>query len=224
MTSALIAALMIGMTVAQIVLRNMQRGDARRRATAVVGLRDAGSCGHRSQLARLRGRFAISVFPQWRAQRATVLRTRALQRTLSEFVDVLALALRSGMTSINAIEACEPWAPLPWRGFCGAINVSFARGATLAQALAQQVAAAPTAAALAAALVAAENGAPVSETLDRLASEVRADDRRRSEQRARALSVQLLFPLVFLVLPAFVLIAIAPALLSGINRIAPAIP
>ena len=53
----------------------------------------------------------------------------------------------------------------------------------------------------------------------RLADEARAAARRRAETRARVLPVKLLFPLVFLVLPAFGLLTVAPALLSAMSRL-----
>jgi tight adherence protein C len=55
----------------------------------------------------------------------------------------------------------------------------------------------------------------VGATLARLSSEARADLRRRAEARARTVPVRLLFPLVFLVLPAFGLLTVAPVLLDG---------
>jgi tight adherence protein C len=56
-------------------------------------------------------------------------------------------------------------------------------------------------------------GAPVSERLRILAREVRAERRLQREERARRAPVVMLFPLVFLILPAFVLAAVVPALL-----------
>jgi tight adherence protein C len=66
------------------------------------------------------------------------------------------------------------------------------------------------------ALLASERyGAPVGVALARLAVEQRAAVRRRAEARARTVPVRLLFPLVFLVLPAFGLLTVVPALLAG---------
>ena len=60
---------------------------------------------------------------------------------------------------------------------------------------------------------------PPTGALMRLADEARARARRRAETRARVLPVKLLFPLVFLVLPAFGLLTVAPALLSALSRL-----
>jgi hypothetical protein len=49
----------------------------------------------------------------------------------------------------------------------------------------------------------------------RLGAEGRAALRRGAEERARSLSVRLLFPLVFLVLPAFALLVVVPTVISG---------
>jgi tight adherence protein C len=56
-------------------------------------------------------------------------------------------------------------------------------------------------------------GAPVAERLRELAREVRGERASRREERARRAPVAMLFPLVFLILPAFVLAAVVPALL-----------
>jgi tight adherence protein C len=62
-------------------------------------------------------------------------------------------------------------------------------------------------------------GAPVSDRLRSLAREVRAERRARREERARRAPVVMLFPLVFLILPAFVLAAVVPAVLVAIRGV-----
>ena len=64
-----------------------------------------------------------------------------------------------------------------------------------------------------------ELGAPIADGLSRLAVAVRADVRRRAETHARAVPVRLLFPLVLLVLPAFGLLTVVPALLGSFSRL-----
>ncbi len=61
----------------------------------------------------------------------------------------------------------------------------------------------------------AELGTEVGPALGRLARDEREALRRAAEARARTVPVRLLFPLVFLVLPAFVLLGVVPALLAG---------
>ena len=71
---------------------------------------------------------------------------------------------------------------------------------------------------LADALLATERlGAPVLDSLQRLAVSARADVRRRAEARARTVPVRLLFPLVFLVLPAFGILTVVPTVAARLG-------
>lgn len=73
---------------------------------------------------------------------------------------------------------------------------------------------------LAAALAAAERyGDPLLPVLERLSGEARLVRRRHAEEVARRLPVQLLFPLVLCVLPAFVLLAVVPLLLAAVPQL-----
>jgi tight adherence protein C len=60
-------------------------------------------------------------------------------------------------------------------------------------------------------------GTPAAPGLGRLAAEVRADVRRQAEARARTVPVRLCFPLVMCVLPAFAVLTVVPAVLSGLR-------
>jgi tight adherence protein C len=62
-------------------------------------------------------------------------------------------------------------------------------------------------------------GTPVSDRLRSLAREVRSERRTRREERARRAPVAMLFPLVFLILPAFVLAAVVPAVLVALRGV-----
>ena len=63
----------------------------------------------------------------------------------------------------------------------------------------------------------ARDGAPAADRLAATAATARTDLRRRAEAHARRVSVLLLFPLVFLVLPAFGLLTVVPALADGLR-------
>jgi tight adherence protein C len=95
-----------------------------------------------------------------------------------------------------------------------------ALGASFDTALERAVHDAPLLRPLADALLASDRlGVPVAPALARLASEERTALRRRAEAHARRVPVRLLFPLVFLVLPAFVVLTLVPGLASGLAHL-----
>ncbi|MEO7803995.1 MAG: type II secretion system F family protein [Actinomycetota bacterium] len=62
-------------------------------------------------------------------------------------------------------------------------------------------------------------GTQVAATLQVFAQEVRAKRRRSAEEQARRAPVKILFPLVFLILPAFVLLTVVPLLLGTFQKL-----
>jgi tight adherence protein C len=62
-------------------------------------------------------------------------------------------------------------------------------------------------------------GASAADEMARLAADVRAERRSRAAERARTAPVKMLFPLVFLILPAFLLLTVVPVLLTTVRSI-----
>ena len=62
-------------------------------------------------------------------------------------------------------------------------------------------------------------GSSLAEEIEHLASDVRQVRRAAAAQRARTAPVKMLFPLVFLVLPAFLLLTVVPVLLTTVRSI-----
>ena len=62
-------------------------------------------------------------------------------------------------------------------------------------------------------------GSSLSEAMTDLSRDVRASRRAKASERARTAPVKMLFPLVFLVLPAFLLLTVVPVLLSTVRSI-----
>jgi tight adherence protein C len=62
-------------------------------------------------------------------------------------------------------------------------------------------------------------GAPVGNSLKSLADDLRSERRARAEELARRAPVKMLFPLVFLILPAFLLLTVGPVLLATIRSL-----
>lgn len=63
------------------------------------------------------------------------------------------------------------------------------------------------------------SGAPMSVALADLARHGRQDLAALEQERIEKLPVKLLFPLAFLILPGFVLVAVVPAVVSGLSRL-----
>jgi tight adherence protein C len=134
-------------------------------------------------------------------------------------LDLLQVAVSAGCTPYRALELTVRWGP-PAAGNAFATALDATRvGRSLRDALDALAADTPTLIPVTDVLLASDRlGAPAGPALTRLAHDVRADLRRRAEARARTLPVKLLFPLVFLVLPAFGLLTVVPALLSALAR------
>lgn len=62
-------------------------------------------------------------------------------------------------------------------------------------------------------------GSSLADEMSRLAFDVREGRRSRATERARTAPVKMLFPLVFLILPAFLLLTVVPVLLSTVRSI-----
>lgn len=143
-----------------------------------------------------------------------------LEAALPAAFDLLVAAVGAGCAPAGAADLAAAWAPEPVAEAFQRVHVATELGASFSDALAELAETTPRLAPMTDVLAAsAELGAPAAGALVRLADEARAAARRRAETRARVLPVKLLFPLVFLVLPAFGLLTVAPALLSALARL-----
>jgi Flp pilus assembly protein TadB len=174
----------------------------------------------------LRRRAARALGPLTRVLRALHDRRRvraserALQRELPAVLDLLGVAVGAGCTPYQAVEVAARWAPPAVGVRFDSVMRDCRLGASFDAALARAVRDAPLLRPVADALFASDRlGAPVAPALNRLAAEERTALRRRADAHARRVPVRLLFPLVFLVLPAFVLLTLVPGLASGLSRL-----
>jgi tight adherence protein C len=62
-------------------------------------------------------------------------------------------------------------------------------------------------------------GASLAETLAGIAQRAREDEATRVHERLEKLPVKLLFPMAFLILPGFVLVAVVPTIVSGLSQL-----
>ncbi len=151
-------------------------------------------------------------------RRTSVRRDAELARELPVAIDLLAVAVGAGCTPYLAVGVAAQWSPPAVAAHLDEVRRDCTLGVGFAQALDRVASDCPILQPLADALLASDRyGAPVGDALTRLASEERAALRRRAEARARTVPVRLLFPLVFLVLPAFGLLSVVPVLLVGLS-------
>jgi pilus assembly protein TadC len=154
-----------------------------------------------------------------RARRRGAGETEDLRRELPLVADLLAVAVGAGCTPFLAVRATTGWVPTASARCLGDVLRACELGVGFDDALRRLGVSTPVLSGLADALATSERtGAPVGAALARVADEARASVRRTVEARARTVPVRLLFPLVFLVLPAFALLTVAPALLSAFAR------
>ena len=149
----------------------------------------------------------------WAARRTTKHAREAVLAELPVTIDLLAVAVGAGYTPYLAVEVAAPWSPTELRAQLGSVVSACRLGAAFDRALDDLSRDQEELRGLTDALLAADRlGAPVLESLQQLAMSARADVRRRAEAHARTVPVRLLFPLVFLVLPAFGILTVIPTI------------
>jgi pilus assembly protein TadC len=192
-----------------------RRGAARTTATDRGALRRVAG----SFAAALRGTVVGRVLSGVRARVAGHRAGAAVQRDLPVVLDLLGVAVGAGCTPWLAVETTVTWAPPDLAARFERVLRACRLGSSFPDALDELAHSTPALAPVVDALLTSDRlGAPVGPALARLAAEERATARRRAEAHARRVPVRLLFPLVFLVLPAFGLLTVVPALLSGLAR------
>lgn len=135
-------------------------------------------------------------------------------------IDLLGVAVGAGCTPYLAVDVAARWSPPGIAARLRSVLRACALGVSFDAALDDAARATPTLRPLTDALLASDRlGAPVGPVLARLAAEERTALRRQAEAHARRVPVRLLFPLVFLVLPAFVLLTVVPGLAAGLGRL-----
>jgi tight adherence protein C len=149
------------------------------------------------------------------ARRARALKERGAA-SVADLLDLVAVSVSAGLTPRLALERAPEALGGPLGDEVARARHAVALGSPW-RAVFRRVAdrtGLPELRRLAATLERSERlGTPVAGRLRHLAREVRAERAARREERARRAPIAMLFPLVFLILPAFVIAAVVPALL-----------
>ncbi len=155
-----------------------------------------------------------------RAQRRTRREAAALLGELPTVIDLLVVAVGAGATPREAVALAARWGPAGIGARLGAVSVATELGGSFADALHDLAMTTPLLAPVTDVLIAsAQLGSPAAASLVRVGEATRQTLRRAAEAHARTVPIKLLFPLVFLVLPAFGLLTVVPAVLGALSRL-----
>ena len=162
----------------------------------------------------------VVVGPKLHARITQQRRLRERTAAVAHTIELIRSALECGTTPSVALLVVADVDASALRPALQVAASDLRQGAPFDDVVRRLLASAPELRAMADVLLASSRlGLPVVETLQGLALEARASRRREAEARARRLPVLLLFPVVCLTLPAFVLLTVAPLLLSGLGAL-----
>lgn len=162
-------------------------------------------------------RAAALLLAPLRSRRDARERRREILTVLPDVVDLFAVAIRAGLTVPIATAHVAVEADEPFGAALRDVQRAVALGARWADELETLGSLDPAVRPLASALAASERfGAPLADQLTLLSVDARSARRRASEEAARRLPVQMLFPLVLCILPAFALITVVPLLVGAL--------
>jgi tight adherence protein C len=160
------------------------------------------------------------MIPGYIVARRTRLRKKQIQNGLPDALDLLIVSLEAGLALDQAILKCSEELVIAYPALSEElqfVNTETRAGKPRVEALKNfakrtQV---DDVRALVAMLVQTDRfGTSVAQALRTHAEESRVKRRQRAEERAAKLSVKLIFPLVFLLLPAFFVIALGPGVIK----------
>ena len=154
--------------------------------------------------------------------RARKRRTREIDAEVPQLLDLLAVASSAGLSAPLALRRASDavYGPLAdeLRRVLRASDLG-ARWRDELAAMASRTGSADLRRAVAALGRTETLGASLATSTAELAASVRAARRAATTQRARTAPIKMLFPLVFLILPAFLLLTVVPVLLSTVRSI-----
>jgi tight adherence protein C len=162
------------------------------------------------------------VAPDFVVARAARRRRRVLESQLPHLLDLLAAGSTAGLSALLALRRASTAVRDPLAGELRAVLARVELGARWREelrAMAERLDLPELRRPVMAMARTESLGSPLAESLRQRADEVRESRRARSSELARKAPVKMLFPLVFMVLPAFLLLTVVPVLLSTLRSV-----
>ena len=162
------------------------------------------------------------ILPEFVLARRLATRREALSLVTPDLLDLMDAGVSAGLTPRSALERAVDGSPPTLRPILEAARERVALGDRWSSVLAEAADREGIGALRRVATVLERSvryGAPVEGALRALAGDARAERDGRLEERAGRAPVAMLFPLVFCILPAFVLSAVVPAALVAIRGV-----
>jgi tight adherence protein C len=144
-------------------------------------------------------------------------RQRVIERQLPMLADLLALGVSAGASPMAALERASACMAGPLASDVGAVTADVRGGATVEESLRSLGGLTGVGAVqrfVDGILVARERGTPIADVVRAQADDARTNERRRLVEAAGRKDVSMLIPIVFLILPTVVLIALFPGVQS----------
>ena len=144
-------------------------------------------------------------------------RQRAIERQLPMLADLLALGVSAGASPVAALERAAASMAGPLAADVDAVAADIRGGATVEESLrslGRRTGVGAVQRFVDGILVARERGTPIADVVRAQADDARTDERRRLVESAGRKDVAMLVPIVFLILPTVVLIALFPGVQS----------
>lgn len=160
--------------------------------------------------------------PSWRRTRAERRHRRAVDEGVPQLLDLLAAGSSAGLSAELSLRRAQPALRGPLAEELGRVLEAVDLGARLRDELsdlAERITLPDLRRAAAVVGRTERLGSSLAEATTELAATVRATRRARITERARTAPVKMLFPLVFLILPAFLLLTVVPVLLTTVRSI-----
>ena len=168
------------------------------------------------------GAAAAFVLPDFVLARAARARLRRIDREIPQFLDLLAAASMAGLSAPAAFRRAASGLRGPLSDELGAVTSAVDVGERWGEQLADlaERLQLPDLETTVTVIARTERlGISLSDGVRGLASDVREARRARAAERARTAPVKMLFPLVFMVLPAFLLLTVVPVLIATLRSL-----